>query len=153
MANSASTAVYAHGDIKWYAIYKSIMNASPVIIAYLCFIMGGKPYWLYIPMIVFWGIGGDVVIVRYAKELCGLSISRFLYGVVAPILFVTITMCVGGYIVIIIFDESFLRLVITCAMTTIGMFFSFLLFGLTKDERNYLRRIHRNRKYADLADR
>lgn len=153
MANSASTAVYAHGDIKWYAIYKSIMNALPVIIAYLCFLIGGKPYWLYIPMIVFWGIGGDVVIVRYAKELCGLSISRFLYGVVAPILFVTITMCVGGYFVIIIFDESFLRLVITCAMTTIGMFFSFLLFGLTKDERNYLRRIHRNRKYADLADR
>jgi Na+-driven multidrug efflux pump len=135
MANSASTAVYAQGDIKWYAIYKSIMNASPVIIAYLCFIMGGKPYWLYIPMILLWGVGGDIVIVRYAKVLCGLSVIQFLYGVVAPVLCVTMVMYVCGYIVICVFDESFLRLALTCALTTIGMFISLFLFGVTREER------------------
>ena len=135
MANSASTAVYAQGDIKWYAIYKSVMNASPVILAYVSFVLGGQPYWLYIPMILIWGVGGDVVIVRYAKKQCGLAVRQFLIGVVTPVLVVTIAMVTFGYAIKFAFDESFLRLVITCIMTTVGMVVALLLFGITHEER------------------
>ena len=59
MADSASSAIYAQGNIKWYAIYKSLMNLLPMIIAYMSFAFGGSPYWLYVPMIIVWGIGGN----------------------------------------------------------------------------------------------
>ena len=63
MANPAATAVYAQGDIKGYAIYKSIMNILPLFLSFVSFKFGASPIWLYIPMIVVWAIGGDIVIV------------------------------------------------------------------------------------------
>lgn len=70
MASSSSTAIYAEGHIKWYAIYKSIMNALPVILAFFVFYLGAAPYWSYIFMILIWAIGGDVVIVYYSHKQC-----------------------------------------------------------------------------------
>lgn len=136
MANSASTAVYAHGDIKWYAIYKSIMNLAPVIIAYLCFLMGGKPYWLYIPMIVFWGIGGNIVIVKYAHKYCSLDILNYITGVLSPVIKVSVVMLLCGIIVQFIMPESFLRLVLCCILTTVGMLVSVIYAGLTRQEHH-----------------
>lgn len=136
MANSASTAVYAHGDIKWYAIYKSVMNLAPVIIAYLCFLMGGKPYWLYIPMIVFWGIGGNIVIVKYAHKYCSLDILNYITGVLSPVIKVSLVMLLCGIIVQFIMPESFLRLVLCCILTTVGMLVSVIYAGLTRQEHH-----------------
>ena len=136
MANSASTAVYAHGDIKWYAIYKSVMNLAPVIIAYLCFMMGGRPYWLYIPMILFWGIGGNIVIVKYAHKYCSLDILNYITGVLLPVIKVSVVMLFCGIIMQFIMPESFFRLVLCCILTTVGMFVSVIYAGLTRQEHN-----------------
>lgn len=134
MANSASTAVYAHGDIKWYAIYKSVMNVLPLLLAYVSFVLGGQPYWLYIPMIVFWGIGGNIVIVKYAHKYCNLNLVNYISGVVYPVIKVTIAMLACGLILQIFIQESFVRLVLCCILTTIGMLFSVMYTGLTKQE-------------------
>lgn len=134
MASSAATAVYANGDIKWYAIYKSVMNASPVILAYICFMFGGQPYWLYIPMILFWGIGGDYVIVKYASKYCNLSVRDYTLGVVFPVIKVSVAMLASGMLLHSFMPESFLRLTLCCILTTIGMFISALYMGLTKQE-------------------
>lgn len=135
MANSASTAVYAQGNIKGYAIYKSIMNILPILITYLCFVFGGAPYWLYVPMILIWGIGGDIVIVKYANKLCGLSVSNFLRGVIVPVIGVALVMLFMGYMIRFLLDEGLLRLVLCCLLTSIGMVVSFFLFGVTDKER------------------
>lgn len=136
MASSASTAVYAMGNIKWYAIYKSIMNFLPVVLTYICFAVGGAPYWLYVPMVVAWGLGGDVVIVRYAHKQCGLSVIHFFKGVLAPVLGVAIIMLVMGCTIMFVLDDSFLRLIACCLLTTLGMLISLFSFGLTKEEFN-----------------
>lgn len=136
MANSASTAVYAQGDIKWYAIYKSVMNILPVILAYISFALGGAPYWLYIPMVVFWGIGGDIVIVRYAQKQCGLPVIQFVKGVLSPVLGVSVVMLLMGTLMTVLFEESFLRLLSSCVMTTVGLLISLLSFGMSKEERS-----------------
>lgn len=136
MANSASTAVYAQGDIKWYAIYKSTMNLLPVILTYFCFAIGGAPYWLYIPMVALWGIGGDIVIVRYAQKLCGLPVMQFLKGVLVPVFGVAMMMLLMGCAMTFVLDECFLRLIICCLLTTAGLLISLLSFGMSKEERS-----------------
>ena len=136
MAESASSAIYAQGNIKWYAIYKSLMNLLPVIIAYICFAFGGAPYWLYIPMVVVWGIGGDIVIVRYAQKRCGIPVMLFVKGVLVRILGVSAIMLLMGYSIRFFVDESFLRLISCCLLTTFGLLISLLSFGMSSEERS-----------------
>ena len=135
MANSAATAVYAQGNIKWYAIYKSIMNILPVILTYVSFALGGAPYWLYVPMVIIWGIGGDLVIVRYAQKQCGLPVMEFVKGVLTPVVGVSVVMLLMGALMTCLIEESFFRLLSSCVMTTIGLLISLLLFGMSRDER------------------
>ena len=138
MANSAATAVYAQGNIKEYAIWKSIMNASPVLLTWLAFSIGGGPYWLYIPMIVVWGIGGDMVIVHYAKKNCGMSVRDYFANVVWPVGGSVVLMFLCGAVPVLLLPESFGRLILTCVATTVGMGIAAATFALTKVEKGLI---------------
>lgn len=135
MANSAATAVYAKGDIKHYAIWKSVMNAMPVFLTWIAFHMGGGPIWLYVPMIVVWAIGGNMVIIYYSKRKCGLKVVEYVNKVVIPILGAAILMLMFGFVSYMTMSTSFLRLVTTCVATTIGMLVAAGLFAITKEEK------------------
>ena len=135
MANSASTAVYAQGDIKAYAIWKSVMNAMPVFLTWIAFHIGGGPIWLYIPMIAVWAIGGDIVIIYYAKIKCGLNVWKYVNKVVFPVFGTAIVMVLLGSLSYITFQTGLLRLVITCFATSLGMAVASLLFAMTKEEK------------------
>ena len=138
MTESASSAIYAQGNIKWYAIYKSLMNLLPVIIAYVSFAFGCAPYWLYVPMVVVWGIGGDIVIVRYVQKLCGISILLFVKGVLSPVLGASLMMLLMGWSSKFFVEESYLRLISCCLLTTVGLLVSLLSFGMSDDERSWV---------------
>ena len=146
LANPAATAVYAQGDIKSYALYKSIMNIMPLILSYVSFHFGGGPIWLYIPMIVFWAIGGDVVIIYYAVKKCLLNLTEYLSNVCRPIIIINIGMVCGGLIPIFSMKSSFYRLILTFIVTTISMVISLLLVGLNDSEKNILRNLARKVK-------
>lgn len=145
MANSAATAIYAHGRIKYYAIYKSIMNIMPVVITYFSFTLGGGPIWLYIPMIVVWAIGGNIIIVKYANKHCGLSINGYLKDVVLPIIIVSSIMLVIGAIPTFIFDCSFIRLITTCLITTIAMVASSWFFVCSSTDKMLIMKLVLNK--------
>lgn len=136
MTESASSAIYAQGNIKWYAIYKSIMNVLPLIIAYVSFALGGAPYWLYVPLVVVWGIGGDVVIVRYAQKLCGIPVMVIIKSVLSRVMGVSVVMLLMGCSVMFLLDESLLRLILCCILTTVGLLLSLLSFGMSNEERS-----------------
>lgn len=138
MANSASIAVYAQGDIKYYAIWKSVMNVLPVIFTWIAFHLGGGPIWLYLPMIVIWSIGGDIVIVYYAGKNCGLKIGDYVKEVVMPIFGTAGVMLLGGGLSYCFLSTSFFRLVVTSIATTIGMLISLALFAITREERSVI---------------
>ena len=150
MANSAATAIYAQGDIKEYAIWKSVMNALPVILVWMAFRIGCGPEWLYIPMIVVWAIGGDVVIVYYAKKKCGLPVSLYFSNVILPLIGSVILMLLCGIIPVALMPESFGRLIITCVSTTLGLFVAAMLFAMTKVEKTMMRemvsKVHNRRQ-------
>lgn len=139
MGSSAATAVYAQGDIKHYAIWKSTMNIMPIVLTWIAFQMGGGPVWLYIPMIAFWGIAGDVVIIYYAKIKCGLEIKKYVVNVLLPITGTTLVMLFCGTLSIIFVDEFFPRLILTSIATTVGMIIAGLLFAVTSEEKKQLR--------------
>ena len=142
VVNGLGTSIYAQGDIKGYAIYKSLMNAMPVILTFIAFKMGGSPYWLYIPMIVIWGIGGDIVILYYAKKKCGLDLKQYLIKALLPILGVSFVMILfGGIVYIWNMNEGFCRFVLTCIMTSIGMLLALFLFGVNGEEKALLRNL------------
>lgn len=138
MANSAATAIYAQGDIKHYAIYKSITNAMPVFLTWVAFYMGGGPIWLYIPMIVVWAIGGDFVIIYYAKKKCELDVGAFIKGVILPLMGSAVIMMFIGSIPVFIIKSSFGRVIITSIATSLGMLLSAWLFAITEEEKSQL---------------
>lgn len=138
LAGSAATAVYAQGNIKHYAIWKSIMNASPVAFVWIAFRLGFGPIWLYIPMILVWALGGNIVILYYAKKDCGMNLNGYVRQVVLPVSGATIVMLAFGFISVQLIEEGFLRLVLTCFATSIGLVLSILLFATGKEERDIL---------------
>ncbi|MBR0029848.1 MAG: hypothetical protein IJP93_04225 [Bacteroidales bacterium] len=151
MAGSAATAVYAQGQIKWYAIWKSLMNAAPVILTYIAFKAGGGPAWLYIPMIVVWGIGGDLVIVAYAHKLCGLPLGDYLRGCVLPLAGIAACMLLFGYLPSLLMEKGFLRLLLCALLTSVAMLVSLWTIGVDAKEREILieplnKLIHRNKR-------
>lgn len=138
LASSASTAVYAQGDIKNYAIWKSFMNSLPLVFTWLAFQLGGDPVWLYIPMIVFWGIAGDICIIYYASIQCKLETKVYLSKALYPIIGCAIIMLAFGFIPVLFMEESFCRLTLTCLASTIGMCISCCFFVVTGDERSQM---------------
>lgn len=135
MANSISTTIYALGDIKYYAIWKSLMNAMPVFLVWAAFWLGGSPVWLYVPMILVWAIGGNIVIIYFAKTKCDLEVKTYLVKVVSPLAGTVVLMTLMGIIPLLILSPCLGRFVLTSMATTIGIFISALLFAMSKDEK------------------
>ena len=135
MANPAATAVYGQGDIKWYAIWKSFMNIAPIMLVYCCFKMGGSPVWLYIPMISVWAIGGNIVILVYAKKKCYLNLRDYTRTVVCPLVVVSSFASICGYASTCLAAPSFLRLCATVIITTIILVASTWIVAMNGNEK------------------
>lgn len=141
LANPAATAVYAQGDIKIYAIWKSVMNVIPILLTYLAFTLGGSPIWLYVPMITIWGMGGDIVIIDQARKKCNLGIKRYVNEAVMPIIIISVMMFLGGMLPKVVMPQSFARLIICGILTTSVMAIYTWFCVLTISEKNIIRNI------------
>lgn len=138
MTSGLATSIYANGNIKYYAIYKSITNILPFFFSYLCFSFGWGPIWLYIPMIVIWGVGGNIVIMYYSNKLCGLHLNSYVKSIFR-VCFTTILVLISGCLVVNIMDSCFVRLIICSVMTSATLFMSIWTFNMNSEERLYLR--------------
>lgn len=139
MANPAATAVYAQGDIKWYAIWKSFMNLMPLVITCIAFSLDASPIWLYIPMIAVWAIGGDVVILIYANKKCEIRFNDYIQGVVFPLFKIFIVSFIIGLIPAFCLASSFLRLIVTLFLTSIVLIITIWVFALDFNEKEMLK--------------
>ena len=136
IANPLTTAIYGKGNIKHYAIFKSITNILPIILTIVAFKYGCSPLWLYLIYIAIMGVLGDCVIVYFAQTNCNISRQLFLKNVVTPIIGITAVMYLFGHgITCICPNDNFFTFIICGIMTTIGLVISLYLFGLTSDEK------------------
>lgn len=140
MSSSLGTSIYAQGDIKYYAINKSIMNLLPIVFTYICFKLGEGPVWLYVPMVVFLGLGGNIIILFYSKKLCHLPVKEYL----TMLLWACVTIILvfaAGFVIKSVVTESFVRLVLTTLTTSITLCVFTYFFNLNTDERNYIKNV------------
>lgn len=136
IAGPTATAIYGNGEIKKYAIWKSLMNILPIVLSIFAFSYEGSPIWLYLSLIIFMGLGGDVVIVYFGKEKCNLSPRLFFNNVVYPIIGMTALMIISGLIFnSIVHADNIISLFMCFIVTTITLGISMKLFGLTKPEK------------------
>jgi len=137
LGGPSATAIYGKGDIKCYAIWKSLMNIMPLLLSVIAFHFKGSPIWLYLSLIIFMGVGGDVVIVHYANKKCNLSAKTFITSVIVPIVLTMFTMGLFGLISILIFPAENLLCALLCGIaTTLGLILALSTFGLTKTEKS-----------------
>lgn len=139
MVSPIATAVYAQGNIKFYSIFKTTMNLMPLLTTYIAFSFGAPPYWLYILMIIFYVIGGNVVIMVFAKKNCNFSFMEYFKDVSVPIHIVLLIMFVFGLITILYMQDSFLRLITTAIFTSLGFILGVFSFGMKSFEKVYIK--------------
>lgn len=145
IASPLSTVIYGVGNIKYYAIWKSIMNIIPLVISIITFSIGWEPYWLYIPLIIFMGFGGNWVIIYYCNKNCGLSISKFMKEAVLPIVKISVVMVVFGYITDFFLPyENMMSLVFCFFSTSVALIFSTWCFGTSLEEKTTIKLLLKN---------
>lgn len=141
ISNPAATAVYGAGDIKYYAIYKSLMNILPLFLTTLFFFFGGNPLWLYIPLIVIGGICGDIVVAYYAHKQCGLDLNCYIKNAIIPVAGITILMTITGGSFVYLSHQNLITLITCCLVTTVTLVLSLYFFGLTIEETVIVNRL------------
>lgn len=136
VASPIATAIYGNGDIKKYAIWKSLMNILPIVLSIFAFSYEGSPIWLYLSLIIFMGLGGNIVIIYFGKEKCDLSPKLFFKNAVFPIIGMTAMMIISGFIFNrVVHADNIISLFMCFIVTTITLGISMKLFGLTKSEK------------------
>lgn len=133
--SAIATAIYASGKIKYYAIFKGLCNLFPLGAIYLAFYLGGGPIWLYIPVIVFLCVGGNIVVLYYGRKECHLSIRIYFVKVILPLSGSIIIMVLLGLSVHFVTMHEFIRLVTSSILSIIGLIISGLWFGISKKEK------------------
>lgn len=144
--SAIATSIYATGKIKYYAIYKSIFNLLPIVAIYISFKLGGSPIWLYIPIIILLGVGGNIIILFYGHKECGLSIKAYFSTVFLPLTGCLIIMCISGYSLYFIEFSKPLRLILSTLASFIGFLAAMYMFGVSKKEQHIFAELLRQTK-------
>lgn len=84
LCGNLASAVYAQGDIKNYAIIKSITNILPLLLVCWAFSKNYPPYSMYLIWILCWEVLGGMTIMYFAKKQIGLSFRFYCKEMLFP---------------------------------------------------------------------
>lgn len=119
LCGNLASAVYAQGDIKNYAIIKSITNILPLLLVYWAFSNDYPPYSMYLIWILCWEVLGGVTIMYYAKKQIGLSLRFYSKEMLVPCALIS-----AGSIALLYFVQNQSSLLINL----VGITLYFILF-------------------------
>ena len=132
-----TTAILATGEIKKLQIQLSGIMIAIFPVSYILYLGGLPAYTCYI-------VCGLAVIARLVVELpiihrlIGMPIKMFITEVIIKSLFVTVLSLIVPIFIILLMDESILRLVCLVLLSSIFTMISMCLVGLTPKERNII---------------
>lgn len=132
-----TTAILATGEIKKLQIQLSGIMIAIFPVSYILYLGGLPAYTCYI-------VCGLAVIARLVVELpiihrlIGMPIKMFITEVIIKSLFVTVLSLIVPISIILLMDESILRLVCLVLLSSIFTMISMYLVGLTPKERNII---------------
>lgn len=84
LTRGVHTAIMAEGNIKYYAICKSVINFLPLVTTIIAFRYDFAPYWMYILWIGFWSCLGGLAALYFAHRNIGLKYSTYFREVLLP---------------------------------------------------------------------
>lgn len=128
-------AITAHGDIRNFSIYNTLLNLLPLPLIYLAFSLGAPPTFLYIVSILIWSFGGNALKLAYAKKKCNISIQSYIHEVLIPCLWVISPTFLGGLCLTFCLQTGWLRLILTASLCSIIFLISFWIKGTNSTER------------------
>ena len=110
LINGVAKSIYAHGQIKNYAIRKGIANILPLLLCYVLFLFDLPPHSnYYVLMLCGIAIGGALVL-YYAHNLIGLSYVLYLRKVILPS-FLAVAVSLFFYVVLMMMCIPYIRFV------------------------------------------
>ncbi len=135
---SLNSAVIGHGKIKLFSIGTAILYLSSIGMSYLLYSIGFPPYAMYIPVLILNVILYRLLAVTILHKYCQLSISEYFRNVIARCLLVAIIGWLSS-ILLLFFNESFVRLVATVILSSVLIALSTYLLGMNHEERSIMK--------------
>lgn len=137
LGKTTNTAVAATGRIKHYQIWVTFVGCQTFLLTWIAFKLGCPAISTYI---IYIGIYFILIFVRICclrRQVCFSTIA-FVKQVLYKLLIVSISAFLFPFIIVHYMEPSFLRLIITCIISTIATCYSIYLFGLEKQEKKFL---------------
>jgi O-antigen/teichoic acid export membrane protein len=129
--------VNAGGDIKKISVYSSIIFIMVLPITIIAFKMGLPPFYVY-----FIQITSEILLLivraNFANKCVGMEYKGLVSIVLQPVLIVTVIVLVISSFLQYLIDESFLRLLLTCIVSSIAFIISLNFWGLSNEERQFV---------------
>ena len=138
VGNSILNSLLATGNIKKYQIIISLIGVLDFPLTYLVFWLGYSPVSAYVIYFVTYFV---LIFVRYVlvKQYVPIDTKGYVLNVVFRVAFVTLSSSLLPYIVISNMDKSLMRFIICMIVCILSIIVSVSLFGLTYDEKKFIR--------------
>lgn len=129
-----TSSIAAVGNIKRFQLYNSALAFLPLIISYLLFQYGFEPYYLYVSFLIY-SILTSVLTFYFAHELCGLSITGYLYNVIFKCGVVFLLVIFAAFLPTLFMQQGPFRLTVVFFASFVAYSFAVWNIGLLEDER------------------
>lgn len=135
---SLAMSIAAHGNIKKYQFYSSIINFLPLILSYVLFKLGFEPYLMYLSFI-FYSVSSFILTLYFSQLNFQFPILSYLKDTV---LRCSIVLLIAGFcagVPVFLMDEGMERLLLVSFISIIMSIFFIWKLGLTVSEQNGLK--------------
>ncbi len=137
LCNPMVISVQATGKVKTYQIVISSVLILIIPLSYLFLRMGCRPnITLYITLII--SIICFFIRISFMKSLLNMPIIYYIKDALLPIIIVTVISTIPPFIVHILLDESFIRLILVMLVSIISSAIAIYSLGITNVERKYI---------------
>lgn len=137
LGNTGYTACMATGNIKRYVLWVSCVGCLVFPLTILAYYLGAPAEMTYIIYALVY-IGVDSVRLWVMKGLLNYSIMSFIREVVLPIILVTIVAVVIPLTVVLLYQQSIVRFILSIIISILSASITSFFIGLTVNERKVI---------------
>ncbi len=144
LGNTIITAVSSTGKIKNYQLVVGLVALSNFPITWIAFILGASPIAAYLVNFCIYFL---LIFIRLfmAKSVIHIPVQIYLRDVVLKSFFVAIVALSLPSLILLFLEDSILRLILICVISTISSIISIYCIGLSSIERLWLVKHFRNK--------
>ncbi|WP_345985252.1 MATE family efflux transporter [Sulfurimonas sp. HSL-1656] len=140
-----NSAIAATGNIKHFQIFHSLLTLVPLVVSYLLFMMGFKPFTLYVVYLLYAVAHGGLVL-YFAKKEAGLSIRSYFIDVIFPTVISLVVIFAATALAYILVPQEPWRFGAVVLTSSAAFAVTVWTLGMSRQEREYALRVIRRRR-------